>query len=298
MRGTKQIQLSQIKAGPDDGLDEGEVEALFTVYGAKDSYRQRVPGGDSLKAFAEGVNDGSVTIPVVWQHQLNDPWLYVGEAKSIDLEATGKNGEQGASVKMQFDVDENPTAKQAYKQIKGRRVPNWSYRWSGTATKAGDGVEDLTDMEIQEFSPVLMGAVTQTHTLNTKAAGDGRKSYVDIDVPGSFETIQDALCQALREKYPPSDNADEYGPYANLVATLTDRCYYQISGGDQDDQIFSASYTIGSDGTAELGDPSPATATLKSPPADADDQAEGDKHATIDVGLKLLEEMPMLEPAV
>jgi prohead serine protease len=258
MRGTKQIQLSQIKAGPDDGLDEGEVEALFTVYGAKDSYRQRVPGGDSLKSFADGVNDGSVTIPVVWQHQLNDPWLYVGEAKSIDLEATGKNGEQGASVRMQFDVDENPTAKQAYKQIKGRRVPNWSYRWSGTATKASDGVEDLSDMEIQEFSPVLMGAVTQTHTLNVKSA-DGRKSYVDIDVPGSYENVQDAITDALREKYPMGDNL----PWASLVATMSDRACYQLCGGEDDDELFWVSYTIGDDGDATLGDPTPAQATLK-----------------------------------
>jgi len=84
VNGTKHAQVLQVKAGPDDGLDEGHVEALISVYGVKDTYRQRVPGPDSFLKYAAAVNDGSVKTPVVWQHEIRDPWLYVGEVMSAE----------------------------------------------------------------------------------------------------------------------------------------------------------------------------------------------------------------------
>jgi hypothetical protein len=258
VNGTKHASVLQVKAGPDDGLDEGIVEALISVYGVKDTHRQRVPGPDSFAKYAAAVNDGSVKTPVVWQHEIRDPWLYIGEVTKADPNGVGENGERGLAMTMPFDVDDNPTALQAYKQVKGRRIPQWSYRWSGTATKADDGIDELTDMWIHEASPVLQGAIDTTHTLGTKAGGG--KAYIDIDVPGSFEETQSAITDALGERYP-TDGMD--GPWVNLVATLADRAAYQLSGGDEDDAIYWVPYTIGDDGTATLGDPTPATATLK-----------------------------------
>lgn len=257
---TKLAPVVQLKAGPADGLDEGIVEALISVYGVNDTHRQRVPGPESFEAYAGAVNDGQVKTPVVWQHKIDDPWLYVGEVKSATPDGVGLNGERGLVLEMGFDIDpalENPTAVQAYRQVKGRRIPQWSYRWTGTATKASDGVDELSDMWIHESSPVLQGAVSATHTLGVKAAGG--KAYVDIDVPGSFEAVQSALCDALRERYPAQNMGD---PYASLVATLGDRAAYQLEGGESEG-VFWVDYAIGSDGVAELGDPSPATVSLK-----------------------------------
>lgn len=258
MNGTKQAQVLQVKAGPDDGLDEGHVEALISVYGVKDTYRQRVPGPESFAAYAAAVNDGSVKTPVVWQHEIRDPWLYIGEVTKADPAGVGLKGEPGLALSMAFDIADNPTALQAYRQVKGRRIPQWSYRWSGTATKADDGVDELTDMWVHEASPVLQGAVAATHTLGTKDAGG--KAYIDIDVPGSFEAIQSAITDALRVRYP---GEGPNAPWACLVATLGDRAAYQVRGGEQDDAIFWVPYTVADDGTATIGDPTPASATLK-----------------------------------
>jgi hypothetical protein len=258
---TKTVQVAQIKAGPDDGLDEGIVEALISVYGVDDSYRQRVPGPESFTAYADAVKSGHVT-PVVWQHKLDDPWLYVGEVKDANPDGRGLKGEHGLALTMQFDVDEslgNPTALQAYRQVKGRRIPQWSYRWTGMATKAADGVDELSDLWVHEASPVLQGAVSQTHTLGVKATAGGRLGYVELNVPGSFEAVQSAICDALRERFP----GDTIGaPYASLVATLGDRAAYQVDGGDAEG-VYWVDYTIGSDGTATLGDPTPADVVLK-----------------------------------
>src|SRR4249920_3152663 len=165
VNGTKHAQVIQVKAGPDDGLDEGHVEALISVYGAQDTHRQRVPGPESFAKWAGAVNDGSVKAPVVWQHEIRDPWLYVGEVMHAEPNGVGLKGEHGFALAMAFDIAENPTAAQAYRQVKGRRIPQWSYRWSGTATKAADGIDELTDMWVHEVSPVLQGAVSSTHTL-------------------------------------------------------------------------------------------------------------------------------------
>lgn len=168
MNGTKHAQVIQIKAGPDDGLDEGHVEALISVYGAKDTHRQRVPGPESFTRWASAVNDDMVKTPVVWQHEIRDPWLYIGEVSHAEPNGVGLKGESGLALSMAFDIDTNPTAAQAYRQVKGRRIPQWSYRWSGQAAKADDGIDDLTDMWVHEASPVLQGAVASTHTLGTK----------------------------------------------------------------------------------------------------------------------------------
>lgn len=265
MNGTKTAKVVQVKAGSEDGLDEGRVSALISVYGATDSWRQRVKGPGSFESYAAAVNDGAVKTPVVWQHEIRDPWLYVGEILHAEPDGVGENGEKGLVLDMGFDIADNPTALQAYKQVKGRRIPQWSYRWTGTAQKAADGVDELSDMWIHEASPVLQGALSQTHTLGTKELG--RKAYVDIDVPGSFEAVQSAICDALRAKYPQDGSA--MMPYASLVATLADRAAYQLEGGADDDGIYWVDYQIGSDGVAELGDPTPATVALKSiePPA-------------------------------
>lgn len=260
MNGTKHAQVLQIKAGPDDGLDEGHVEALISVYGVKDTHRQRVPGPASFDSYAAAVNDGSVKTPVVWQHEIRDPWLYIGEVLHAEPNGVGLKGESGMALSMMFDIADNPTAAQAYRQVKGRRIPQWSYRWSGTSTKADDGIDELTDMWIHEASPVLQGAISQTHTLGTKDAGG--KAYVDIDVPGSFEEIQSAISDALRARYPaPTDGM--IAPYPCLVATLADRAAYQVNGSEDDEGVYWVTYTIADDGTVTLGDATPATVTLK-----------------------------------
>lgn len=255
---TKTATVVQVKAGPDDGLDEGIVEALISVYGVDDSHRQRVPGPESFQRYAGAVKDGQIVTPVVWQHKIDDPWLYVGEVKAAEPNGVGLKGESGLALTMGFDIDSNPTALQAYRQVKGRRIPQWSYRWTGMATKASDGVDELSDLWVHEASPVLQGAVSQTHTLGTKA--DGGKAYVDLDVPGSFEAVQSAIGDALRARFP-GQNIDD--PYATLVATLGDRAAYQVQGGDAEG-FYWVDYAIGDDGSAELGDPSPASVSLKS----------------------------------
>ena len=266
------------------GGSSGEFEALISTYGEVDSYRQRINSSESFERIAGAINSGDVVIPVVWQHVIHDPNLYVGEVKEADVQRVGKHGKTGLGVAGAFDMDE-PTAAKAFRNVKSGRVPNWSYRWTGTATKAADGVDDLSNMWIHEVSPVLEGAQTSTHTLGVKAYSPadmrrevdrllsgvrelvpaglaGLKSYVDLDVPGSFEAVQEAICDALRAKYPPSTDPSEIGPYASIVATLPDRVAFQITGGPDDDSIMWAPYTIGSDGTAELGDATPATVSL------------------------------------
>lgn len=265
------------------GGDSGEFEALISTYGEVDSYRQRIKSGEAFERVAGAINRGDVVIPVVWQHEIRDPWLYVGEVKQADTTRVGKHGKAGLGIAGVFDVDESKTAAQAFRQVKGGRIPNWSYRWSGTATKADDGVDELADMWIHEVSPVLEGALSSTHTLGVKSftpaemraeverllsgvrelvpAGlEGLKSYVDVDVPGSYEAVQGAIGDALRVKYPPSTKADEWGPYTTVVATLTDRVAYQVCGSDGD-RLFWADYEF-VDGEVKLGEPKPATVSL------------------------------------
>lgn len=158
----KETELTpkRVKAGPDDGLAEGE----FLVYPSTftrepDSYGDVVARGaflDSIKAHAEA---GSV-LPGLFGHRMDDPDFYVAWATEMGED------EHGFWVKGVFDM-EHAKARQVYKLVKGRRLNQLSFGYdvldqSPVALPDGRKANELRRVHIHEFSFVPIGANRDT----------------------------------------------------------------------------------------------------------------------------------------
>lgn len=161
----------QIKAGPDDGLGEGEFTAYASVFGNKDSYGDIVLPGAFGETLAEWKDSGNV-LPLLFGHNMQDPDFNIGGV----LEA--KEDDHGLFVKSALDLD-NPKAAQVYRLLKGRRLSQMSFAYDvlegGEAQREReDGTKEffyeLRKLKLYEVSVVPIGANQETEILAVKAA--------------------------------------------------------------------------------------------------------------------------------
>lgn len=169
---TKSVKLDPrlVKAGPEDGLNEGE----FIVYPSTfirtpDSYGDVVKAG----AFAKGIEqrkESGIILPGLFGHRMDDPDFYVAHA----IEES--EDEHGWRVKGAFDLDD-PKAMKVYRLVKGRRLNELSFAYDvvdeGAVTLDG-GVKanELRELDVFEFSFVPVGANRDTSVVAVKAAAD------------------------------------------------------------------------------------------------------------------------------
>lgn len=161
---TKSAQI-QVKAGPDDGLADGQFVAYASVFGNKDSYGDVVMPGAFAKTLAEWTKSGD-QIPVLFGHNMSDPDYNLGGVLSAEEDAVG------LKVTMQLDL-ENPKALQTYRMLKGRRIRQMSFAYdeidSGPAVHDGDNVWELRELKLYEVSVVTIGANQETEILAVKS---------------------------------------------------------------------------------------------------------------------------------
>lgn len=161
------LAARQIKAGPDDGLQDGQFSAYASVFGNKDSYGDVVVKG----AFAEDLQawkDSGQNIPLLFGHNMSDPDFNIGHV------VTAEEDDFGLKVTAQLDL-ENPKAAQVYRMIKGRRINQMSFAYDildDAAAKSdtlGDYYE-LRKLKLYEVSVVTIGANQETEILAVKSA--------------------------------------------------------------------------------------------------------------------------------
>jgi len=159
------IELVSFKAGPDDGLEDGQFIAYASVFGNKDSYGDVVLPGAFAKDHARWEKSGN-PIPLLFGHNMSDPDYNIGhvvkaEEDSVGLKVTG-----------QLDL-ENPKARQVYRMLKGRRINQMSFAYdeieSGPATRDGDDVWELRELKLYEVSVVTLGVNSETEILAVKS---------------------------------------------------------------------------------------------------------------------------------
>ncbi|MFF9043341.1 HK97 family phage prohead protease [Streptomyces parvulus] len=232
-------------AGVADGLAEGQFRALVSVFDNEDTYGDVVRPGAFAQTLAAWAAKGD-SIPVIWSHQWSDPFAHIGRV----VEATETT--DGLEVLGQIDDlagdDENPTAKQVYRLLKGRRVTQFSFAYDvpnggGAWVKDEDhrwgGYYELRQVDLHEVGPCLIGVNRETELLAAKAAhiAAGTKagrvlSQTNYDrLTAAYESIGEVLAAAA----PEPEKARPAAPK--------------------------------NDTPAESGQPSPATASGDEPPA-------------------------------
>lgn len=166
----KNVPLGRVKAGPLDGLEEGQ----FIVYPSTftrepDAYGDVVAKGaflDDIKAWEESGN----VLPGLFGHRMDDPDFYV--AWAIEQ---GED-EHGWWVKGEFDM-ESPKGPHVYRLVKGRRLNQLSFAFDvldegRVETENGDAVNELRKLRVYEFSFVPIGANQDTSVLAVKALAE------------------------------------------------------------------------------------------------------------------------------
>lgn len=158
----------QLKAGPDDGLAEGQFTAYASVFGNVDSYGDVVVKGAFANDLARWEKSGT-NIPLLFGHNMSDPDFNIGHV----LQA--QEDEVGLKITAQLDL-ENPKAKQVYRMLKGRRINQMSFAYDvleGENVKMDGGdVFELRDLRLYEVSVVTVGANQETEILAVKQAAD------------------------------------------------------------------------------------------------------------------------------
>ena len=165
----KNVALSGVKAGPEDGLKDGE----FIVYPSTftrepDSYGDVVAKG----AFLEGIKSWTESGDVMPGMYLHDPNQIV--ASAIEM---GED-DHGWWVKGQFDGDD-PHAQKVYRWLKGRRLSALSFAYDtleeGEVELDGDRkANELRKLMPLEFSflPKGFAANSDTSVFAVKATTD------------------------------------------------------------------------------------------------------------------------------
>lgn len=155
-------QLRVKAAGTDDDLGDGEFEAYASVFGNEDSYGDIVQPGAFNRTLGEWKQRGD-TIPVLWGHDMSDPFANIGGLTSAEED------DHGLKVRGQLDLD-NPTALQVFRLMKGRRTNRMSFAYAVRDSEQDGDNTLLKDLELYEVSVVQVPANDLAEVLTVKSA--------------------------------------------------------------------------------------------------------------------------------
>lgn len=165
MRNVKIGQLLDLKAGPADGLGEGQFTGYASVFGNVDSYGDVVLKGafaDSIKSWS----DSGRIMPCLYGHNMTDPFYNIGSVTDA------VEDDRGLKVTVQLDMD-NHLAVQTYRLLKGRRLSQMSFAYdvveANNATRDGVKVTELIRLDLHEVSVVPIGANRETDITDVKS---------------------------------------------------------------------------------------------------------------------------------
>lgn len=156
-----------------DGLDDGQFEAIVSVFNNVDVFGDVVMPG----AFTDTLDEWSKSgrpIPVYYSHRLDDPRMCIGEV----VEA--KETDDGLYVKAQIDLDDDADmARAAHRSLKRGRLAQFSFTYDvldGGFEKReksdGSGEPEeffaLRKLKLFEVGPTPIGANQETELLAVK----------------------------------------------------------------------------------------------------------------------------------
>jgi HK97 family phage prohead protease len=147
--------------------DEGIIEAVVSVFGNIDSYNERVMQGAFTKSLAIGLPTG------VLAHDWENPvatTLHVEELHAGDIRLPESiRGNGGLFIRGQF-FEDIPSSWETYLKIKRGLFREFSIGYEVVTDGYKDGVRELYEVKLHEWSPVLVGANPATSLLAVKSA--------------------------------------------------------------------------------------------------------------------------------
>lgn len=158
----------KFKAGPDDGLAEGQ----FVVYPSTftrspDAYGDVVAKGAFTDTIRQWEESGNV-LPGLYGHRMDDPDFFIAAATKM------AEDEHGWRVEGEFDL-EAPKGRTVYRLVKGRRLNQLSFAYdvveeARVELDDGQKANELRKVRVHEFSFVPVGANPDTSVVAVKSA--------------------------------------------------------------------------------------------------------------------------------
>lgn len=240
-----------------ENAPEGQFTALVSVFSTVDSVKDIVMPGAFTKSLASYAEKGS-PIPVVWSHDWDDPFSHIGYTTSA------QETEAGLEVTGQLDLD-NPKAAQVYRLLKGGRIKDFSFAYdvkdAAGATKDGQDITELRELDVFEVGPTLVGAHRGTELLDIKAKP--RKFAIAVDratraAIREIEQLEKAIGRAenLPDDLKPGTDVDVYAYVSS--AELSDLIKAQVHEAVKDALSRSQDEVTRTDGKATPAQPAAA----------------------------------------
>lgn len=186
----------RVKAGPDDGLEEGEFVAYPSTFTkTPDSYGDIVRKGAFVDTIAAWKDSGS-TLPGLYGHRMDDPDYFVAGATDMGED------EHGWWVKGKFDMD-SPKGPQVYRLVKGKRLNQLSFAYDvldegQVELEDGTKANELRKLKVYEFSFVPVGANQDTEVVAVKALAE--RIATDIKAGRAISAKNETALREAAEK--------------------------------------------------------------------------------------------------
>lgn len=152
--------------------DDGTFVALASVFNNVDRVGDRVMPGAFKKTLRKWRSSGRM-LPVILSHQWNDIEAHIGYADPKEVKETGR----GLEVKAHLDVDENETARHVHRLMKRGQLTAMSFGYTVGNQKMDDkGVNEVSEIDLHEVGPTLVGANPEAQLQEVKAAIEAEAS--------------------------------------------------------------------------------------------------------------------------
>lgn len=217
----KDSGLVGLKAGPDDGLAEGEFYGYASVFGNVDAYGDVVQAGAFTDTLAEW-EKADAEIPLLFGHNMRDPDFNIGHVTAIE-------DDHGLKVHGYLDL-EGPKAMQVYRLLKGRRVNQMSFAFD-IVEAAWEKTEELGEffslrkLKLYEVSIVPIGANQETEILAVKhlAAAVKAGRVLSAKNEATLRAARDAIDEVLTSAEPADDGKNGSAPDTSQQALGEDQ---------------------------------------------------------------------------
>ena len=186
--------------------EAGEFSALASVFGNVDLVGDRMMPGAFSKTLEKWRESGD-PIPVVLSHGHDDVMKFVGKADPRAVLET----DEGLLVQGQLDIDSgNPVADQVYKLMRERLLKGWSFAYKvpkGGQKKAKDGANEVSEVDLIEVGPTLVGANPEAQLQAVKSLeAIGKSDEIDLEHP---EQMAERLRVIADQLSPPEKSSPE-----------------------------------------------------------------------------------------
>lgn len=160
--------LTEFKAEDASGLFAARVSAFGNV----DLNGDRVIAGAFKRTIANWRAKGD-PVPVIESHAHDDLGKVIGEAHAENMKETKDSFVVAGRMFLRESDPNHDRAREVFDLMKRKLITAWSYAFTvpeGGERIAKDGVREITDLDLIEVGPTLLGANPEARTIALKAA--------------------------------------------------------------------------------------------------------------------------------